>query len=109
MEIVFTSSANKKLFDSEKKLEKKFGRKTAREVMEIRTQLELARNLADYKLVDRSCHELAGDRKGQIAICLEHPYRLIVEPIPRVVKLDGGLDWAKTTSVSIIEVVDYHK
>ncbi len=73
------------------------------------TALEMVDNLEDYKQIDRRCYELLGKYKGKIAIDLAHPYRLIVEPIPRIVKLDGGLDWAKTTSVSILEVVDYHK
>ena len=108
MEIVFTSSANKKLFDSEKKLEKKFGRKTAVKITKKITALEMVDNLEDYKQIDRRCHELAGEYKGKIAIDLEHPYRLIIEPNPRITKLDGGLDWTKTTSVSVVEVVDYH-
>lgn len=56
------------------------------------------------------CHELKGDRKGQIAIDLINPYRLILEPandpIPR--KEDGGLDWEQITAVRLLEVVDYH-
>ena len=49
--------------------------------------------LADlYRFPALRCHELKGDRKGQIAINLIDPYRLILEPanhpIPR--KEDGG-------------------
>ena len=56
------------------------------------------------------CHELKGDRAGQLAINLKHPYRLIFEPAnnPIQKKEDGGLDWTKTTAILIIEVEDYH-
>jgi proteic killer suppression protein len=56
------------------------------------------------------CHELAGDRKGQLAVDLKHPYRLVFRPAnnPVPLKPDGGLDWAKVTAVTILEVVDYH-
>jgi len=56
------------------------------------------------------CHELKGDRAGQISLDLEHPYRLVFEPandpIPR--KQDGGLNWTAITAVRIIGVVDTH-
>ncbi len=56
------------------------------------------------------CHELLGNRKGELAVDLKHPYRLIFEPandpIPR--KPDGGLDWTQVTAINILEVVDYH-
>jgi len=56
------------------------------------------------------CHELKGDRTGQLSLDLDHPYRLIIEPahdpIPR--KPDGGLDWNKVTAVMIVGVEDTH-
>ena len=73
--------------------------------------LRAADALADIShLPPTRCHELKGDREGQLAINLKHPYRLIFEPanepIPK--KEDGGLDWTKTTAILIIEVEDYH-
>ena len=56
-------------------------------------------------------HELLGDRKGQIAVDLKKPYRLVFEPaddpIPK--KEDGGLDWIEVTKVRLLEVVNYHE
>jgi len=53
---------------------------------------------------------LTGDRKGTLAVDLDHPYRLIFEPandpVPR--KPDGGLDWTKITVIRILELRDYH-
>jgi proteic killer suppression protein len=56
------------------------------------------------------CHELKGDLKGQLAVNLDHPYRLLFEPAhdPVPTKTDGGLDWIKVTAVRILEIVDYH-
>ncbi len=55
-------------------------------------------------------HELSGNRKGQFAIDLKQPFRLIFEPnhnpIPR--KADGGFDLGKITAITILEVEDYH-
>lgn len=55
-------------------------------------------------------HELKQNRKGQLAIDLEHPYRLIFKPNhnPVPVKADGGLDLRKIRAITIIEVEDYH-
>ena len=63
------------------------------------------------KFPQARCHELKGDRKGQLSVDLDQPYRLIFEPanepIPR--KPDGGLDWTKVNAIRILEVgVDYH-
>ena len=56
------------------------------------------------------CHELAGDRSGQLSLDLDHPYRLIfkpaTEPIP--LKPDGGLDWTRVDAVLILGVEDTH-
>jgi plasmid maintenance system killer protein len=56
------------------------------------------------------CHELKGDRDGQLSVDLDHPYRLIFEPAndPVPQKPDGGLDWSQVTAISILEVTDTH-
>ena len=55
-------------------------------------------------------HQLKGNRKGQFAVDLVHPYRLIFEPdhesVPR--KNDGGMDLNRITAIKILDVVDYH-
>ncbi len=55
------------------------------------------------------CHELSGNRKGQLAVNLDHPYRLIFQPVePPPIKPDGGLDWSLVTSIIILEITNYH-
>ena len=56
------------------------------------------------------CHEMSGNRKGQLSLDLKHPYRLLLEPAddPAPRKPDGGLDWEQVTAVRIVEVEDTH-
>jgi proteic killer suppression protein len=53
---------------------------------------------------------LLHDHAGQLALDLDHPYRLIFEPAdePIPTKSDGGLDWNQVTAVRIIGVENYH-
>lgn len=73
--------------------------------MRAADMLELLRSLPAAR-----CHELAGNRKGQLSVDLEHPYRLIFEPAHNPVpqKADGGLDWTRVTAVMILEITDTH-
>lgn len=43
------------------------------------------------------CHQLQGDRKGQYAMDLTHPYRLIFEKVNEQI-----------IAVKVLEIVDYH-
>lgn len=56
------------------------------------------------------CHELKGNRKNQLSLDLEHPYRLIFEPTHPDVnrKIDDGLDWSLINTIEIIGVEDTH-
>ncbi len=56
------------------------------------------------------CHELTGDRARQLSIDLDHPYRLIFEPVeePPPLKRDGGLDWSAVLAIRIIGIEDTH-
>ncbi len=55
-------------------------------------------------------HLLSSNRKGQYAVGLVHPYRLNLEPNhdPIPLKPDGGIDKDRVTSITVIEVTDYH-
>jgi len=56
------------------------------------------------------CHELTGDRSGQLSVDLNHPYRLLFRPYnnPIPLKPDGGLDWTEVTQIEILGVEDTH-
>jgi plasmid maintenance system killer protein len=91
--------------------QRKHGKRIAVLLRRRLDDLRAADVLADIShLPPTRCHELKGDREGQLAINLKHPYRLIFEPAndPISKKEDGGLDWTKITAILIIEVEDYH-
>ena len=83
----------------------------ATKIMSRLAVLKNARTLGDVPSTPpERCHPLKAKREGQYAVDLAHPRRLVFkpnhDPVPR--KDDGGIDPAKVTSITIIEVVDYH-
>jgi proteic killer suppression protein len=56
------------------------------------------------------CHELIGDRSGQLSLDLDHPWRLIFIPadVPPALKPDGGIDWQNVKIVEIRGIEDTH-
>jgi proteic killer suppression protein len=72
--------------------------------------LAAAPTLAEMSGLPGNCHQLHGDRRGQFAMSLRGPYRLIFEldhnPVPELD--DGGIDLANITKIIIREVADYH-
>jgi proteic killer suppression protein len=72
-------------------------------------QLRAAHTLADMAALPAArCHELQGDRQGQLAVDLVHPWRLILTPVEWIEKETGGLDWSTVEAIIIEEIVDYH-
>jgi len=110
MEISFASSKLAKLCNSQQEMRGKLGPRCAERLQQRLEELRAA-TLEDMRsLPGARCHELTQDRKGQLAVDLVHPRRLVFEPAndPVPTKADGGLDWSKVTEVVILEVVDYH-
>lgn len=111
MEIHFASRKMQKLCNSEKEMRAKLGTRDAEKLKLRLNELKATTTLEDMRSVPAArCHELSQDRKGQLAVDLVHPKRLIFEPehnpIPK--KDGGGLDWTKVTEIMIREAVDYH-
>ena len=68
-----------------------------------------APNMAILKELPGRLHPLLANRKGQWAMDLEHPLRLIMEPLADPLpEKDGRLDLSKITVVRILSVEDYH-
>lgn len=93
-----------------RELAKTFGQ-LARQINQRLSELISSDNLAIMKLFPQAhCHELSGDRKGQLAVKVSGNFRIIFipnhEPVPR--KEDGGMNWDGITAITIIEVGDYH-
>lgn len=75
------------------------------------TTLLAAQSLEDVRHAPGRFKPLRGDRKGRFSADLDHPYRLIFEPvIDDVGSASGpsGLDWTKIAQVRILGIEDYH-
>jgi len=111
MEVVFANRKLQKLCSDAKRMKADLGVACAQKLQQRLAELSAVDRLEDLRLLPSPrCHELSGDRAGQLAVDLKHPQRLIFQPddhpVPR--KADGGLDWSLVTRVLILEIVDYH-
>lgn len=111
MEISFDSRKMQKAFNCERELIRVYGSNMAKKIKNRMALLAAAENL-EHVPTTPPCrrHELGQNRKGQFAVDLEQPHRLIFRPnhnpLPR--KADGGLDLRKITGIRIMETEDYH-
>ena len=101
-----------KTCSSEKEMKREWGAPLAKKLQQRLMELKAADTLDDIsRLPPARCHELKGDRKGELSVDVTHPYRLIFKPDhdPAPCKPDGGLEWTKVTKVLVLEVVDTHE
>ena len=110
MEILFASSRLRKRCTGEKEMIKAWGPERARILGRRLDQLRAASDLGVMRTLPGRTHELKGDRKGQLSIDLDGPYRLLFEPaedaVARVSK--EGLDWSAVRAIRILGVEDTH-
>jgi proteic killer suppression protein len=112
MDIIFKSKKLEKQCNDFRILVRQHGQTRARKLRQRLDDLLAASSLAEVsKLPPARCHELVGDRAGQLSIDLDHPYRLILIPAndPTPLKEDGGLDWSKVTAIEIQGIEDTHE
>jgi len=110
VEVGFKTRKLKKQLTNPKELVKTFGR-LARKINQRMKELADADTLAVMRTLPAArCHELSGDREGELAVDVSGNYRLIFEPdhdpVPK--KEDGGLDWQEVIKIQINEIYDYH-
>ncbi len=111
MDIAFQSRNLAKTFNSERDLTKAYGDRLAKLIMRrmaiLRSALTLA--MVPTSRPERR-HQLSGRRRGQFAVDLVQPYRLVFnpdnDPVPH--REDGGIDTERVTAIKILEVIDYH-
>ena len=111
MDILYRSTKLEKELNELKRLVQRHGKRQGELIALRLTQLHAAPALAAVStLPPIRCHELVGNRQGQLSIDLVHPYRLLFEvanyPIP--LKEDGGLNWTAVTVIRILGVEDTH-
>lgn len=111
MDISFKTAKLAKTFNEEKALRQTYGDRMAKVIM---TRLAVLKNAPTLSRVPATRperrHLLTGRRKGQYAVDLVHPMRLVFEPdhdpVPRAD--DGGIDTDEVTAIVVVGVVDYH-
>jgi len=111
MEVFFRNKKFQKICNRESVMLCELGKKQAHKLKVRLMELRAAASLAEIsKVPPPRCHELAGERRGQLSVDLDHPFRLIFIPAddPLPAKPDGGLDWAGVTAVEILEIADTH-
>ncbi len=111
MEITFRIQKLAKVCNSMDRMVREFGAESAKKLGMRLQEMEAAECLADlFTLPQCRCHPLTGHRKGQFAVDLKHPFRLIFEPRhdPMPLADDGGIDLIRVTAVKVLAVEDYH-
>lgn len=110
MELSFANSKLQKQCESDRALTRVHGKPGARRIKARLADLFAAASLEEMRSLPGRCHELSGDRQGQLAIELPDGKRLIFEPAadPAPPKQDAGLDWPAVTAIRVIEITDYH-
>lgn len=110
MDILFISKKVEKLCTDSKTMTRKTGPEASKRLRRRLDDLRAAPTLEVMRTLPGRCHELKGDREGQLSVDLVHPNRLILEPAnnPVPYKSDGGLDWASVTVVRILGIEDTH-
>lgn len=109
MEIEFKTSKLHKECCSKKEATRVWGPDNGSRLMRRLDDLRAASTLAAMRNLPGRCHELIGDKKGQLSLDVKHPLRLMFEPIGEGNhKPEGGLDWIKVTAVRILGIEDTH-
>jgi proteic killer suppression protein len=112
VDILFKNKKLQKEFNDERALRRERGQRQAALIMQRLSELQAAENLGVMRSIPRArCHELKANRKGQISVDLDHPYRLIFEPDqnPFPTHPEGGLDWNRITRIKVLGVEDTHE
>ena len=99
--------------EEEKAMMKAHGTIRSKRLKIVLTAMRAAPSLAAFAppmSPPHRCHELTGNRKGQISMDLDHPYRLLFQPThdPLPVRKEGGLDWNLVTAIKILQIEDTH-
>lgn len=106
MDVFFADRRFAEKCASRKTLRRWLGTERAKRLEVRLQQLRQAEDLAAMRQVTTRIHALTGDRAGLVALDLDGPYRLLIEPIP-----PEGVEtwsWADVRQVLVHEVVDYH-
>ncbi len=110
MNITFANKKLEKWANNYATAQKKLGNERAKKYHQRLGELFDAESFDELQFLPGSYHSLKGDRNGQWACNLDHPYRLIFEPAEKPVPTNehGTPILSEMRVVDIIEIVDYH-
>ena len=113
MYIVFKNKKLKEICSNFKSATIKFGEKNARKLIQRLNELNASENLSIFiKLPQTGFHELKGNRKGQYAVNLIQPFRLIfmsdIDENKFSREFPDIKHYEQITKIKILEVKDYH-
>lgn len=104
MEIEYKSKKLEKECNDIKAATRSYGKNCAKILLEYINYLIASDSLKDIEnLRFPHLHWLKGKRQNQCAVYLEHPKRLVFEPIDIKSK-----DFKNIKKIKIIEIIDYH-
>nr|VFJ71892.1 MAG: proteic killer suppression protein [Candidatus Kentron sp. FW] len=112
MVIYFKIKKLQKICSTQKEMQKKYGARISRKLMQRLMELQAAESLKEIShLPPPRCHALSEDRAGQFSIDLIHPYRLLFIPIMNSIPVVEGkdMDRGKISEIAIIEIADTHE
>ncbi len=109
MYIEFKKKKLRKQCESFAALRKAFGDIIAKQVVKRLNALKAADCIEDLDpLPPTRCHPLKGNRKGQYAMNVGQPYRLIFEPLAETRIVRDEKETRPERGVRILAIEDYH-
>ncbi|ADQ39664.1 hypothetical protein Calkr_0087 [Caldicellulosiruptor acetigenus I77R1B] len=110
MEVRYKTKKLKKICENFQLAQKEFGQDIAKKLFQRLNELKAAKSLYDIsRLPATGFHKLEGSRKGQYAVYLVHPFRLVFKPITiSENQTQDEIDLSKIVIIQIEEVIDYH-
>jgi toxin HigB-1 len=110
MQITFSDKKLGLLANNPQKCQKEMGAIRFKLFNRRLMDLSIALTLEDVRHLPGRYHELKGDRKGQWACDLDHPYRMVFRPkqSPIPTDADGRYIWLEILGVEILGIFNYH-
>ncbi len=110
MKIAFKNPRLQALLSDDKRLTRRYGSDTARQVRKRMALISQADNLEHLEESPGRFHELTTDRAGKFALSLPDGRRLVFEPTTPVPRTsDGGIDRTQVVDVTLMGIVNYHR
>ena len=110
MEILFKSEKLRRNCEDINKAIIEWGPRIARKLIQRLNELSAAECLEHIPHVPPTRrHALQNKRKGQFAVDILHPFRLVFQPISDDGTILINTELSQITRVKILEVVDYHE